>query len=272
MNAFRVHIVLVESLYDLNVGSVSRVMTNMGAERLILINPQVEMTYTAQQMAATGQGPLQNRRVYKDWTEFFKNEPDSLRIAFTPKDGELRQVKEWPDTLKWLKDQSPWLNDSTLGTIDIHLIFGREDSGLSNDDLESAHFNCYLPIFGENLSLNLSHAVLYALALLRQSFGGVIKAPEGHVSPRKSKAEFPDELIQNFLTEMGLSSEDRNRSAFHTFKRLLLHNTPTSKEMGVLHVIFQQALRKIQDYNQLRKSLDLPYIESEKKPRKPAEE
>jgi tRNA/rRNA methyltransferase len=272
MNPFRIHIVLVESLYDLNVGSVSRVMTNMGAERLILINPQVEMTYTAQQMAATGQGPLKNRTVYRNWDEFFKNEPESLRIAFTPKDGGLRQVRAWPDTLTWLKENSPWLNDSSLGVIDIHLIFGREDSGLSNEDLENTHYNCYLPIFGENLSLNLSHAVLYALALLRQSLGGVMKAPEGHVAPRKSKSDFPDELIQKFLTEMGLSSEDRNQSAFHTFKRLLLHNTPTSKEMGILHVIFQQALRKIQDYNQLRKSLSLPYIESEKKAKKSAEE
>lgn len=272
MNPFRIHIVLVESLYDLNVGSVSRVMTNMGADRLILINPQVELTYTAQQMAATGQRPLQSRVVYKNWGEFFEKEPDSLRIAFTPKDGGLRQVKEWPDTLTWLKTESPWLNDSSLGPIDVHLIFGREDSGLSNEDLDMTHFNCYLPIYGENLSLNLSHAVLYSMALLRQSWGGEIMAPEGHVSPRKSKSEFPDQLIQKFLDELGLSSEDRNQSAFQTFKRLLLHNTPTAKEVGILHVIFQQALRKMQEYNQLRQSLNLPYISSQKKSTAPTEE
>ena len=58
---YQINVVLVRSLYDRNIGSSSRAMANMGAHRLILVNPQCEITYEAQLAAATGQEALQKK-------------------------------------------------------------------------------------------------------------------------------------------------------------------------------------------------------------------
>ncbi|MFN7825286.1 MAG: TrmH family RNA methyltransferase [Pseudobdellovibrionaceae bacterium] len=270
MNPLQVsfNVVLVETLYSINVGSTSRAMTNMGADRLILINPQTEIDYSAQQMAATGQGPLQNRTVYSSWKEFFENESEGLRISFTAKDGKNRQVRLWTDLLQDLKSEHlPRLATESQGPLPIYLIFGREDWGLSNDDLELSHFNVYLPIYGANTSLNLSQAVLTSLVLLRDRWGGTITPVEGYI-PLKTvgpkTTTFPEKELRDFLEEMGMISEEGSHSSFSVMKRLLLESVPTEREYRVLVTVLKQGIRKLREYNLLRKEKGLPYIDTGK--------
>jgi len=67
---FEVRIVLVRTIYERNIGATSRAMSNMGMDKLILIEPQCDITFEAQQTAATGQTGLQNRTTYKSWEDF----------------------------------------------------------------------------------------------------------------------------------------------------------------------------------------------------------
>ncbi|MCE3010272.1 MAG: RNA methyltransferase [Proteobacteria bacterium] len=262
------NVILVETLYSINIGSTSRAMTNMGADRLILINPQTEVDYSAQQMAATGQGPLQNRTVYSSWKDFFEKEPEGLRISFTAKDGKNRQVRLWTELLEDLKvDHLSRLAHETMAPIPIYLIFGREDWGLSNEDLELSHFNVYLPIYGGNTSLNLSQAVLTSLVLLRDRWGGIITPVEGHVPKTTVNPEtttFPEKELRDFLEEMGMVSEEGSHSAFSVMKRLLLESVPTEREFRVLVTVLKQGIRKLREYNLLRKEKGLPFIDTGK--------
>ena len=52
---FDVRVVLVRPIYERNIGAASRAMANMGFKQLILIDPKCELTYEAQQAAATAQ-------------------------------------------------------------------------------------------------------------------------------------------------------------------------------------------------------------------------
>lgn len=70
-------------------------MSNMGFNRLILIAPQCELGYPAQQSAATGQFALQNRVNYSSWQDFLENEPEGIKIALTARDGRGRDVKDF---------------------------------------------------------------------------------------------------------------------------------------------------------------------------------
>jgi tRNA/rRNA methyltransferase len=99
---FEVHVVLVKSIYPSNIGATARAMTNMGAQNLILISPQCEVDYSAQQAAASGQDPLQNRKVYATWDDFFNTEPEGIRLALTARDGRGRAVQDLATTLQWL--------------------------------------------------------------------------------------------------------------------------------------------------------------------------
>jgi tRNA/rRNA methyltransferase len=265
MKKFSLHVVLVRTIYDSNIGASSRAMSNMGVERLILIDPRTEVTYSAQQAAATGQAALQNRKTYKSWEEFFSSESEGVRISLTARDGRGRQVRDLRETLNWLKSEHPLFKESTdegedssMAVVPVYLIFGPEDWGLSADDLTLTHFACSIPTFGDNTSLNLAQAVLLALFIVRETWGGQRATLEGQQPDRKAleyPEVFPEKSLHTWLTEMGFDVSDRRINAYTVLKRMLLHNVPTPKELKMLDTVLQQGIRKLREYNELRRKL-----------------
>ena len=61
---------------------------------------------------------------------------------------------------------------------------------------------------------------------------------------------------------MGFDITDRKINAYSVLKRMLLQNVPSTKEIQMLETILQQAIRKLREYNQLRKQMGLPAIET----------
>ena len=253
-------VVLVKPLYQWNIGSTSRAMSNMGFEQLILIAPRTEIAYPAQQAAATGQNALQNRKTYSSWEEFFANEPESLRLGFSARNGALRPLWNTRSVLRSLRQEHPVFQKN--GSRVVHLIFGTEDSGLSAEDCEHLHFNLLLPVFGENVSLNLSQAVLLALFILREEWEGLLPAP-APASSRKNAFTFqptaPDHVrlefaLSRWLTAMGLQDGERRVSAHKVLKRLLLHHVPTTKELRILEIVLQQSYRKLMELKSISHS------------------
>lgn len=255
MRKIDVRIVLIKSLYERNIGATSRAMANMGFSNLILLAPQTEVTFEAQQAAATGQFALQNRKVYRDWTEFFKNEPQGLMIATTARDGRGRQAQDLQSTLQYFKETSLEIKKDSDHPFVIHIVFGPEDAGLNAEDISHANFCCSIPTFGDNTSLNLAQATLLALFITRSVFGGDRTKLEGQQKPKtmqkKEEGIFPDESLRTWLTEMGFSLDKKKINVYTTLKRMLLQNTPSSKEFRVLEIVLQQSIRKLRELNKL---------------------
>jgi tRNA/rRNA methyltransferase len=260
MNPYKIHVVLVRTIYESNIGATARSMSNMGAEDLILIDPKTEIGLKGHQSAANGQRPLENRKVYPSWEEFFKKNSNGIRISLTAKDGKNRMVEDLAETLKRLKKSHLELDPSATEKIEplsIYLIFGPEDWGLSGADIENTHFSCSLPIFGDNTSFNLAQAVLLTLFILRSEWGGPRTEMEGKPSSkyvRKDQNAFPDEALKGFLEAMGLSTKNRKVNAYTVLKRMILHSVPSEKEIRILEIVLQQGIRKLNEYNELRKS------------------
>lgn len=253
---FEVRIVLVRTLYERNIGATSRAMSNMGVEKLILIDPQCELTYEAQKAAATGQTGLQGRTLYKSWQEFTAQEPESIRIAFTARDGKGRQVRDIDDVLKDIQDHAPQFQLESEEPYTVHLIFGPEDWGLSADDLEEAHFCACLPTFGENWSLNLAQATLLAMFSLRKMWGGNRTTLDGSKKrrvPQGVPGIDPDRTLRTWLEEMGFDLSKKRINVYTVLRRMLLQNTPTKKEIIILETVLQQSIRKLKEWKQLQK-------------------
>lgn len=249
---FELSVVLVRSLYERNVGATARAMTNMGASRLILIAPQCSFSIEAHQAAASGQGPFNNKIVYKSWDEFFEKEPEGIRISLTARDGRGRAVEDLASTLIKLKNESPFFQSRK--TVPVYLFFGPEDVGLSAEDIKLSHFSCSIPTFGENSSLNLAQAVLLALFITRQNWGGTRTRLDGdQKSKKRSTQSFPDQLIKSWLETMGFDLSKRKMNAYTVLRRMLLHNTPTEKESRILEIVLQQNVRKLKMLNDLKK-------------------
>lgn len=254
---YLINVVLVRSLYERNIGAASRAMANMGAQRLILVNPQCELTYEAQLAAATGQEALQNRTVYSSMDSFLSSEAEGLKIAFTARDGRGRATRDFQESLEWLKQNSPYFASDDFQTLPIYLIFGAEDAGLSGDEIEHANYCCSIPTFGDNSSLNLAQAVLLGLFILRQNIGGNRTVLDGEQLKRDAeqlpKNFNPDESLKSWLIELGVDITTKKINAFSVLKRMLLQNTPSPKEYQMLETMVQQTVRKLKRLKELER-------------------
>ncbi|AFY32706.1 RNA methyltransferase [Calothrix sp. PCC 7507] len=143
-------IVLVEPAGPINVGAIARVMKNFGLNQLVLVNPQCDpLSMEALIMAVHAKEILGSAVVVATLPEALQG---CVRIMATT--GEVRSgniLLENPRTaLPWLlaEPEKP-----------VALIFGREDRGLSNEELNYAHRFVHIPTSDDYLSLNLATAV-----------------------------------------------------------------------------------------------------------------
>jgi tRNA/rRNA methyltransferase len=237
----RLHIVLVRTEYARNIGSAARAMSNMGADRLILVDPRCAIDENAKQMAAGAQEKLRERTEYKNWDEFYSFEGEGMRIGFTRRGGRNRKVYSIKEKLEEIADAE---------VQDLYLIFGPEADGLDHDDLAFVNYACHLPVFGDFASLNLSQAVLLSLYIVRDRLPPA-QIPEQVTGIQKPAAKpfyFPDNLIKEWISAMGFDVSARRASAYLTLRRLFLQNRPTKHELHVLESILHQNIRKLKEH------------------------
>lgn len=282
VSQYEIHIVLVRTLYSLNIGSTSRAMSNMGAHQLHLIKPQCEITFEAQQMAANGQEGLINRKVYPSWDDFLKQNPEGIRIALSARDGRARGLRDFKDSLNSLKSL-PDIKRSKLTKL--YLFFGPEDCGLTGAEIDCAHFTCSLPTYGSNWSLNLAQATLLSLFIVRDTWGGTRTTLEGQtpppiLTPQSKDSNYslpkshefssesnsnqmkphltklsPEKSLYDWIEILGFDLTKRRVNAYTVMKRILLHNVPTSKELRIFEVVVQQTIRKLKEHQYYQKNL-----------------
>ena len=270
MPLIHTRVILVRSLYEANIGAASRAMANMGVQDLVLIAPECSFTEVSQKAAATGQHALQNRRVYDDWESFYASEPQGIRVAFTARDRRGHDSRLFSDVLGTLMSTAPQLQntDNSDSAIYLDLIFGPEHWGLSNPDLDQAHYAALIPTYGDNSSLNLAQAVLIGLFMLRQSPVSqyIPKAETAADQMAQNHAEVPEdqlappldqEVIKRWISTLGFDVEDRKASVFTVVRRLFQHAVPTVREMSSLNAILHQSIRKMGEYHAMRKQLGL---------------
>jgi tRNA/rRNA methyltransferase len=241
---YKINVVLVRPMYPSNIGSVSRAISNMGADRLILIDRKCDLDYSTQQAAASGQEAWQTRTEYTSWDEFYKYEGLGLRIALTARDGRGRAVRDLKETLQKINEFHSSL----------YLFFGPEDAGLAAEDLTHCHFCTSIPIYGLNSSLNLAQAVLLALFIVRETWGGVPMKLQGEDRHRDQKIEslikeqnlMPEVTLKTWLETLGFDLSKEKTNAFTVLQRMMLHNIPTPQELRMFEAVVQQTIRKLQ--------------------------
>ena len=155
-----IKIVLVEPAGALNIGSIARAMKNMQLTQLVIVNPQCDPTgEEARIMAVHAQDILDNMVVAQDL-------PTALQgcqraIATTARSRSLPTVLESP------KKALPWLIESSISSA---LIFGPENRGLNNQELNYGQRFVGIPSNPEYPSLNFAQAVGICAYELYQAF------------------------------------------------------------------------------------------------------
>lgn len=233
----QIRIVLVRPKYPRNIGMVARAMSNYGLKHLILIEPQCELTIEANEGAAHAQDILSSCTIYPHWQRFYDWETEGIRIAFSARDGRRRETFNFAEALSADEELKSALSHKTT-----YLIFGPEDHGLAEKDLDFVHRIFQMKLPGGNQSLNLSHAVINALCTLHQQASPANTA----LTEAKESFFFPDQTLRKWLETLNVDIETHQRvNAYTVLKRLMLKGFPTPKELRILELTLQQTIRKL---------------------------
>ena len=153
-------VILVEPAGTINVGSVARLCENFNVNELRLVSPKCNyLAQEAKKMAVKGVKILEKAKVYKDLNSALS---DCSRIIATcgRKDHGEIPLNSNTDALRWALESD---REETIA-----LVFGREDKGLSNEELLKANKVISLNTSKNYPSLNLSHAVAIVLHQFNQ--------------------------------------------------------------------------------------------------------
>ncbi|MBL7112577.1 MAG: tRNA/rRNA methyltransferase [Bacteroidales bacterium] len=150
--------ILIEPAVPGNVGASARAINTMGFNDMRLVVPCDHLSEEARMFAHGSHHILENATVYTSFSESVKD--IDFIIGTTAK---KRSSKEEYIDCKELTG----LLEKKGGTIEkVGLVFGREESGLTNDELGQCDLATYIPMADPYPSLNLSQAVMVYAFLL----------------------------------------------------------------------------------------------------------
>ncbi|MGY8814390.1 MAG: RNA methyltransferase, partial [Gammaproteobacteria bacterium] len=126
-----IRIVLVETSHPGNIGASARAMKTMGFARLYLVQPKLFPHADATARAAGADDILANAKVYETLTEAIKDctvvYATSARLR-TLSSSVLTPQYATKEIINNANTQSP-----------VAIVFGRENSGLTNEELDSCN-------------------------------------------------------------------------------------------------------------------------------------
>lgn len=244
----KIRIVLVRPKYSRNVGMVARAMANYGLKHLIIIDPQCTLDMEAHEGAAGGQGPLQKAIVYPHWQRFYDWEHEGIRIAFSARDGKKRETFDFAQSLSTDTEFVQEIQSKVT-----YFIFGPEDHGLSEADMDFVHRIVHIALPGDVKSLNLSHAVITALTLTHNTYE---KMQAEETEEQKEKFFFPEQTLKKWMEALHMDTTTHHRvNAYSVLKKLMLKSFPTPKELKMFETVVQQTIRRIKEAKSSDKSI-----------------
>ena len=126
-----INIVLVDTIHPGNIGSVARAMKTMGLKRLSLVNPRVFPSGESNALAGNATDVLENAKIFTSIKDAIMD--STFVYATSSRDRSI----QWPlmDAEAAAKD----ICEEVGSKKEVSIIFGKEDRGLTNEELEFAN-------------------------------------------------------------------------------------------------------------------------------------
>jgi len=237
-----VRVVLVRPRGGANVGAVCRAMKNMGTGDLALVTSDFDREQ-ARRMAVHAGDVLWSAREVDTLSEAVAG--CTTVVGTTCRPGSFRR------RARDIRDLAAEL--VRLPMIDcgrpVALLFGAEDTGLTNNEVAFCHHLAYIPAASAYPSLNLAQAVLLCLYELRRHWwerdGAVLSHPvQGEDEPRQpadaAAVESMLGALEQALTDIGFLAERGSSGVMATIRALLTRSGLDVREVRILHGIARQ--------------------------------
>lgn len=156
-----IRIVLVNPTHPGNIGAVARAMKTMGMDQLYLVAPKRFPDAQATERAAHANDVLESAIIMPSLVDAIQH----CDLVFATS-ARLRALT-WPE--QELRSAAAQAIQQSLHS-KIAFVFGREHSGLNNEELELCHYQIQIPANPEYSSLNLAAAVQIVCYELRMAW------------------------------------------------------------------------------------------------------
>lgn len=233
----KIRIVLVGTTHPGNIGAAARALKVMGLERLFLAAPEARFpSAKATAMATSADDLLQKAVVTDDLLEAISGcglvlgttaRLRSLPLPVTdPRTAARRVAVEARDR-------------------EVAIVFGRENSGLSNEETRLCHQLINIPTSREYHSLNLAQAVQVVTYELHMTLLG---EPPGDVDPPDwvpepaERMEFYYRCLEETLLTIGFINPDQPKRLMQRLRRLYQRARPDENELKILNGILSSTL------------------------------
>ncbi|WP_254274929.1 RNA methyltransferase [Halomonas sp. 3H] len=239
-----IRIVLVQTYHPGNIGASARAMKTMGLTDLVLVNPRRFPDPEATRLAAGAEDLVERARVVGSLAEAVA---DCVQVV-----GASARLRSLP--LPHFDEPDAMARELVehAATDPVALVFGRERSGLTNDEIRLCSHQVSIPANPEYGILNLSQAVQ---VLAYETFKAWRRRPQSGYRPVRPEAErfprreqldhFHDHLTRvmhasGFLTQPHARTEAQLQALFARAQ-------PSRKELSLLRGLLSSVEQHLPD-------------------------
>lgn len=224
-------IVLVEPQSPGNIGMTCRAMKNMGLSRLRLVKGCDRFHPESLKFAVSAKDVLENAEIFPDLAAALAD--CTLTVGTTRRHGKYRQeILSPPEVAAMIREQE---QEGCRAAI----VFGREDSGLTTDELALCRNHATIPSASEYGSLNLAQSVLifcYELGKAGVSPGG------GREEPLASSGEMEAlfSQLRISMAKIGFLNEQNPEHIMRSLRRIFFRADLDGREVSILRGMLTQ--------------------------------
>ena len=223
-----------------NVGTIARAMKNFGFADLLLVDPpDLDPEGEAYGMAGHAREDVLPGAVETTLDDIVEEHYTVGFTAITNESG-ANHVRYPFLTPAELADELAGID------ADVALVFGREDVGLTNDEIARLDRVCSIPASEEYPVLNLGQAATVALYELRDLASSGSQLPEITDRADPASVEALIEQFGAFLEAIGYRKVKRAKTR-RLFRRLVARAHPTEREVTTLRGVLRRASQSASD-------------------------
>lgn len=239
-----IRIVLVNTSHPGNIGGVARAMKNMAVSQLVLVEPKEFPSAKAVARAAGATDVLEQAQVVDTLEQALVG--CQLVVGASARGRHI----PWPIVdPRQMAEQVVTVQQAAKAELpQVALVFGREDRGLTNDELHRCHRHVHIPSNPDFSSLNLAAAVqvlcyeLRMASLAEESKTAAVDVEYWGTAwdIESASAEELERLfvhMEQTLTEIDFLDPENPRQLMTRLRRLYMRSHPDRVEVGVLRGI-----------------------------------
>lgn len=237
-NLDNIRIILVEPQIPGNIGSTARVMKGMGLSQLVLVNPvSWRNSEDAWRLACSSTDILGNSKVVSTLEEALegvhylvgtthRRRADILPEAVTPREAAQQIATVSQDKI-------------------VGLLFGREDKGLTTENLSLCQLYASIPMARKNPSLNLSHAVMvFAYEIFMASLTEIPRV-EADLAEISEIERFYQRVAKLMARVDFIPYNNDWNTLFYALRRVFGRMSLEKRDLNTLYLIFAEIDRYI---------------------------